>query len=165
MKTTTVARSDFQALGTEICVQIVAKNEKTNNAAEDILKVKSIFSNKQKIFCRFNPESELSKLNKNIGAWQKASPDIIYLAARALFYNKISGGLYDPRVIEILEKIGYGKDFRKADFSKMKTPADFDKRRKNIFCAPDGFFRNCKRIHHRSRGEISEIAGLEKFPR
>lgn len=103
-----ILRSTFRALGTQVDIQIVFGNEKqAKKAQKDIKKVEDIFFAKQKIFCRFDPKSELSKLNGNLGVWQKASPDMRYLAKRALFYNRESGGLYDPRIIETLEKIGY----------------------------------------------------------
>ena len=56
-------------------------------------------------------KAKLSRLNRNLGIFQNASADMVYLAERALYYNKFSGGLYDPRIIEILEKIGYDKIF------------------------------------------------------
>ena len=90
-------------------------------------KAEGLFRTKQKIFCRFWPESELSQLNRNLRRYNLASEDILYLSERALFYNRASGGLYDPRVIGILEQIGYEKDFHAADFSKMKIHGNFDR--------------------------------------
>ena len=118
--------SDFRALGTDINIRIVFDNEaEREKAKKDLEEAKNIFFQKEKIFSRFDPESELCRLNENIGVWQKASPDMLYLAGRALYYNDISGGLYDPRVIEILEKIGYDKDFKRKDFSKTDLPPVF----------------------------------------
>lgn len=119
-------KSDFKSLGTDVNIRIVFDNEtEKEKAKKDLKEAKSIFFSKEKIFSRFDPESELCQLNKNIGVWQKATPDIVYLAGRALYYNDISGGLYDPRVIEVLEKIGYDKDFKKKDFSKSELPSSF----------------------------------------
>lgn len=122
--------SDFRALGTDIHAEIALdeiSREKKEKATSDLGELEEIYRAKQKIFCRFNQESELSQLNQNIGVRQKASPDILYLAGRALHYNKISGGLYDPRIIEVLEKIGYVLDFRKTDFEKKDLPEEFSK--------------------------------------
>jgi thiamine biosynthesis lipoprotein len=117
---------NFRALGTDINIRIVFSNEAEKEKAQDDLEeAKNIFFSKEKIFSRFDFESELCGLNKNIGGWQKASPDILYLAGRALYYNDISGGLYDPRVIEVLEKIGYDKDFKAKDFSNTDSPPVF----------------------------------------
>jgi thiamine biosynthesis lipoprotein len=98
----------FKALGTLVEIRIVCKNKaRTKKARADVRKAKEIFLSKQKIFSRFDSKSELSKLNRRPGIWQKTSPDIAYLAGRALFYNRESGGLYDPRIIDVLENIGY----------------------------------------------------------
>ncbi|MFA5925922.1 MAG: FAD:protein FMN transferase [Parcubacteria group bacterium] len=117
----------FKALGTDIQAEIIFGDaSKKEKAESDLESLKDIYFTKQKIFCRFYGKSELNRLNSNLGSFQKALPDIVYLAKRALFYNKLSGGMYDPRVIEILEKIGYKKDFKKTDFSKMEMPENFD---------------------------------------
>ncbi|MDP1845200.1 MAG: FAD:protein FMN transferase [Candidatus Moranbacteria bacterium] len=121
-------KSNFRALGTDINVCIVINDEaERKKAKKDIEEIENIYRAKQKIFCRFSAESELSRLNQNSGVFQKASPDILYLAGRALHYNEISGGLYDPRIIGVLEKIGYGLDFQKTDFRKLDLPEKFSK--------------------------------------
>jgi len=120
-----IIRGKFRALGTEIIVKIVGKSRKEiNSAKRDIKRIEDIFLAKQKIFCRFNPESELSRLNGNLEAWQEVSPDMLYLSKRALFYHKESNGLYDPRVIEYLEKMGY----RKHESAGGKSLNKFQKR-------------------------------------
>lgn len=121
-------KSNFRALGTDINVCIVINDEaERKKAKKDIEEIENIYRAKQKIFCRFSAESELSRLNQNSGVFRKASPDILYLAGRALHYNKISGGLYDPRIIGVLEKIGYNKDFFQTDFKKAALPEKFSK--------------------------------------
>jgi FAD:protein FMN transferase len=117
---------DFRSLGTDVNICIVFSHEtESEKAKKDLEEAKNIFFSKEKIFSRFDSGSELCGLNKKIGMWQKASPDMFYLAGRALHYNDISGGLYDPRVIEVLEKIGYDKDFKGKYFSKVDSPPVF----------------------------------------
>jgi len=126
-------QSDFKSLGTDINIQIVLENkEEQIRAKNNADKIRELFSVKEKVFSRFDPESELSRLNRNLGIFQKCSSDIVYLAGRALFYNKISGGLYDPRVIEILEHMGYDKDFKTKDFSKINLPPVFSAFKKEL---------------------------------
>jgi len=124
-------RSSFRALGTEIDIQIAVETKNRKAADKAIRETKKLFEAKQKIFDRFDPESEISRLNRRVGKFQPASPDFLYLAQRALRYNEISDGLYDPRIIEVLEKIGYNSDFRKKDFSNVELPPQFD-----IFTSP-----------------------------
>lgn len=118
----------FKALGTEVKISLVTDSAgKIIRAKRDIETVERIFSAKQEIFCRFNPESELSKLNRNLGIWRKASPDMVYLAKRALFYHRESGGLYDPRIIDVLENIGY-----KSKNIGNKNPESVSRKLKNF---------------------------------
>jgi thiamine biosynthesis lipoprotein len=125
--------SKFRALGTDVFLEIVlGDHEEKKKAIDDLNQAKSIFFNLEKVFSRFDPKSELSKLNEKLGVWQKASTDMTYLGLRALYYNKISGGLYDPRVIEILEKIGYEKDFKKNDFERIKRSGKMDRIEKKL---------------------------------
>jgi FAD:protein FMN transferase len=124
---------EFRSLGTDIKAEIVFSSALENKKAKaDLEKLKDLYEEKQKIFCRFWKKSGLNKLNSNLGVFQKAPNDILYLAKRALFYNRLSGGLYDPRVIIVLEKIGYGKDFKQTDFSKMDAPERFDVIKENL---------------------------------
>jgi FAD:protein FMN transferase len=118
--------SEFKALGTDINIQILNDSKDDKKRAKKIIAgIKTLYKEKQKIFDRFDPESEITSLNKNLGLFQNASADMLYLAERALYYNKISGGLYDPRIIGILEKIGYDSDFRKKDFQKNEKTGKF----------------------------------------
>lgn len=118
--------SGFRALGTEINIQIVVHKSGAEARAEGIIAgIKKLYREKQKIFDRFDPESEITRLNKNLGLFQDASANMAYLAERALYYYKISQGLYDPRIIEMLEKIGYDSDFRKKNFQKKEMPEKF----------------------------------------
>jgi len=147
---------NFRALGTGIYAEIVfGANEEKERAKTDLKTLENLYCAKQKIFCRFSPESELSQLNKSLNKFNGASQDILYLAERALFYNQASGELYDPRVIEILEKIGYQEDFRKADFSKVKIPANFDKIERDL--SEDLKIKNSK-IFFTRRMDFSGIA-------
>lgn len=126
-------KSEFRALGTDVFLELVLPRGKNPERARGNLEeVKKIFFAKEKVFSRFRLDSELSGLNRNLGVFQKASPDILYISRRALCYNKLSSGLYDPRVIEILEKIGYDQDFRSSDFSKKRNDGKFSAIENNL---------------------------------
>ncbi len=106
------AKIEFKALGTDVSVEIaLSGEEKKKQALYDLKEVKRLYFEKQKIFDRFRSDSELSAFNLNLGSFREASPDFLYLAGRAIFYHKLSGGLYDPRIIGVLEAIGYDRNF------------------------------------------------------
>ncbi|OGI25888.1 MAG: hypothetical protein A3J76_05150 [Candidatus Moranbacteria bacterium RBG_13_45_13] len=115
-------------MGTDIYLELVlneGSGERIRKAECDLKEARDIYRKKEKIFSRFDPESELSRLNKKLSSWQDASPDMLYLSGRALYYNKISGGLFDPRIIDILERIGYCGDFKTRNFSSVRIPPLF----------------------------------------
>lgn len=112
---------DFRALGTDINIQLIFRDEKKRSRAKnDIGGMVDFYKRFEKVFSRFDLNSELSVLNKNLGKYRKTSRDIINVSREALRYHKLSEGFFDPRVIGILENMGYHCDFKKADFSNGK---------------------------------------------
>jgi len=115
-----IVKETFKALGTGILILIVGKNPEEIEKAKRVSKIiQSLYEEKEKIFSRFDEESELSFLNKQIEKFQAASEDMLAITRKSLEYNAESGGLFDPRIIEILENIGYGKNFPENDFKTI----------------------------------------------
>jgi len=109
--------SRLKALGTDIFLIVVCEKESEKNQAQKNLEeIHKIYKKQEKIFSRFNKESELSFLNNNLGKFQKASMEILEVSQLALKYNLETDGLFDPRIIDVLESIGYGEDFKKKNF-------------------------------------------------
>ena len=113
----------FKALGTEIEVWIVSQEKEKNKLEKKFNELKYFYFEKEEKLSRFFSSSELVSFNNNLGKFQKASEEILHLSKKSLEYFDFSGGFFDPRVIENLEKIGYKKDFYSPDFDKEKiTP-------------------------------------------
>lgn len=103
---------NFKALGTDIGLDIVtdcSKEEMKKNFEE----IKQLYFDFEKKLSRFDQDSELSHLNKNLHFSHEASRDILELSSRCLHHFTETDGLFDSRVIEDLELIGYRNDFRK----------------------------------------------------
>lgn len=112
----------FRSLGTDIGIKIIlAEEKKSELVKKSLIELKSFYAEKEKLFNRFDPDSELSFLNKKIGKYNKASCDIIELIKKALSYYEKTRGFFDPRIIEILEGIGYDRDFKKIDSSGSRN--------------------------------------------
>lgn len=111
------AEKEWHTLGTDIYLQIVGDDLKNPRIKKVFLAVEDIYDRQEKIFSRFNKESELSNINSHLGKLFDSSSDILYLAKKSLEYYKESDGLFDPRILETLEKIGYDRSFSKKDFS------------------------------------------------
>lgn len=118
--------NSFKGLGTEIGVQLVVDIDGTKRevVAELLEVIKGKYAFYEKMLSRFDPESELSRLNAESGTWQIASPQLRELAMRAVAYCEQTGGIFDPRIIGALEDAGYKEDFKKGNFiSREKNEA------------------------------------------
>jgi len=115
---------DFRAMGTDVSVEIVLGHPVSKgtlgvlDAQNALEKIKEIFSENENIFSRFNPDSELSRINNNLGKEISVSKKMLEVLELCLKFNRISEGYFDPRVIETLEKIGYDKDFKTNDLNR-----------------------------------------------
>lgn len=112
-----IFEKEWRALGTDIYAQIVSDSEHGLEMDEIFGKIEDIYSAKEKIFSRFDEQSELSKINSNLSRFMTASPDMLYLAKKAKSYFQESEGIFDPRILEILESSGYAKSFSENNFS------------------------------------------------
>lgn len=108
----------FRAMGTEAYIEIIHQKNELKKAKASINRAIEICFEKIKIFSRFDSESELSKLNQNLGVFKDASPDMLSVALHALTFHKESDGLFDPRILPVLEDIGYRSDFSLQETSR-----------------------------------------------
>lgn len=107
-----IASIQFKQFGTDVDFQIVISGESlVDNAEKDLKQAQQMCEKFEKVFSRFDEQSELSKINKNLGESIKVSP--LFLKVSNLVINSYNetDGYFDPRVIEVLEGIGYDKNF------------------------------------------------------
>jgi FAD:protein FMN transferase len=127
-----IFEDEFKALGTQIHIWVLFKPGEEEKIKKDIKKLKEFYFRKEKIFSRFDPESELNYFNQNLGKFVKASEDFVYLCQKSLEYCEFSDGFFDPRVIEVLESIGYDKDFKKIKPTDFYDSENFEKNNTNL---------------------------------
>ncbi|MDI3327978.1 MAG: FAD:protein FMN transferase [Alicyclobacillaceae bacterium] len=65
------------------------------------------FSEAVRTMSRFDPDSELSRLNRAPGEWREVSPLLYNALRRAWEAYRFTGGVFDPRVLDSLEQLGY----------------------------------------------------------
>jgi len=107
----------FKALGTDIYLIIACEENEAVLAEKTLKKTREIYFEQEKIFSRFDGKSELSFLNNNLGKFNSVSEELQEISQLALEYNLETKGLFDPRIIENLENIGYKQDFQKKNFT------------------------------------------------
>lgn len=98
-------------MATRVSVQIVAPTGEEDNARAAIAACFEWLEEVERRLTRFQPESELSRLNATPGAWVFASGLLYEMAEQSLLAAERSGGLFDPTVLSALEALGYDRDF------------------------------------------------------
>jgi thiamine biosynthesis lipoprotein len=72
-----------------------------------IARVRARLESIHRTLTRFDPESELSQLNRHAGEWVPVSETMLEGLRAALFAAELSGGLVDPTLLHGLERAGY----------------------------------------------------------
>ncbi len=62
-------------------------------------------------YSRFLEGSELSRLNRRLGAWQHASPELLVLVSKAEEFREKTKGNFDITLKSALDAIGYDRDY------------------------------------------------------
>jgi thiamine biosynthesis lipoprotein len=92
----------FTAMGCEVLVE--------GATAEELAAVRALFAERDFVFSRFRPESELNAVNAGRGA-RFVSPLFARMVEAALQAREQTGGLVDPTLGGALEAAGYDRDF------------------------------------------------------
>jgi thiamine biosynthesis lipoprotein len=99
----------FPAMGGAIEVQLPAP------AAGQLTAIERLFAEHERVMSRFLPDSELCALNANAGAAFAASPLLFDVGSEACGWACVTGGVFDPTVIDVLEATGYDRPFERID--------------------------------------------------
>jgi FAD:protein FMN transferase len=92
----------FTAMGCEVLVE--------GASCEELAAVEALFAERDAVFSRFRPESELNAVNAGRGT-RLVSPLFARMVEAALRAREQTGGLVDPTLGAALEAAGYDRDF------------------------------------------------------
>jgi thiamine biosynthesis lipoprotein len=92
----------FTSMGCEVVVE--------GGTGDELVRVRTLFEERDALFSRFRPESELSAVNDGTGA-RFVSPLFARMVEAALRAREQTGGLVDPTLGAALESAGYDRDF------------------------------------------------------
>jgi thiamine biosynthesis lipoprotein len=99
----------FQAMGTDVGLWLWQADEQT--ARQALAETEHFFRQTEARLSRFQPESELSQLNRSAGQPFSASDILFQLVEAALYWRDYSGGIFDPTVLKALMAYGYDRSF------------------------------------------------------
>lgn len=107
----------FDAMGTH--AHVVIGDCQPGHAAlalEEIDRLESLWS-------RFIADSEISRINASPGEPVEVSPETIELVDRAVEAWELTGGLFDPMVLDDMVSLGYDRTFRELETLPPQEPA------------------------------------------
>jgi FAD:protein FMN transferase len=108
-------RHEFAAMGTTVTV--VTEAAAADRAGDE---VQRLFAEWERRLSRFQPDSELSRLNARSGQPVVVSQLLFDVLSAAVRAAQATAGLYDPTLLRALEHLGYDRSFEQlAD----RTPA------------------------------------------
>ena len=102
---------NFRAMGTDVGLWLWPDDDQQAQPA--LAESEQFFAQTEARLSRFQPESELSQLNRAAGRPFAAS-DLLYdLVETALTWRERTAGIFDPTILEALIAAGYDRSFEK----------------------------------------------------
>ncbi len=110
---------EFRAMNTDI---VLAAEGDTRELQEGFGQTRLFIQASEARFTRFSETSELAQLNRSAGKWFAASPEMYELVREARGYVEQTGGLFDPSILDALERAGYDKSMDEIRASGVNAP-------------------------------------------
>jgi thiamine biosynthesis lipoprotein len=102
----------FESMGCEVIVGGATRRE--------LRAIEELFAERDRVFSRFRPDSELNRVNRSAGRFVAVSPLFAQTLAVALRAARETDGLVDPTLGGALEGAGYDRDF--ASLAPVEEP-------------------------------------------
>jgi thiamine biosynthesis lipoprotein len=100
----------FRAMNTGVEIQLYT-NTRGAEAQDLMADVQRMFDKAEKCLTRFDPTSELSQLNRSTGRPRQVSPLLFDVVEAAVWAASLTGGLFDPTLLKVMQAIGYDRSF------------------------------------------------------
>jgi thiamine biosynthesis lipoprotein len=109
------AETRFRAMGSDVHLVVVGGPPSLPEVARDLVE------ELERRWSRFQPTSEISRLNQLAGHPVRVSTETLTLVRLALAGARVTGGRYDPTVLGAVQRAGYDRSF---ELLAAGTPAD-----------------------------------------
>ena len=129
-----VSRS-FRAMNTDVLAVIAVDPDRRDDASGALDGVETLFADVERCLSRFQPSSELSRLNRSCGAPFEASALLFAVVEDALAAARLTDGLFDPTVLDALETAGYDRSFELLASAPIDSSAPTIRARAAARCA------------------------------
>jgi thiamine biosynthesis lipoprotein len=108
----------FRSMACDVTIRVV---EPTRLAWPALEQARAVFVNVERACTRFDATSPLMQANADPQAWHEVPAELFEAVAEAQRAHTVTGGLFDPRVLRILEDYGYDRSLPFAS-GRVHTP-------------------------------------------
>jgi thiamine biosynthesis lipoprotein len=98
-------------MGTECVVSVTARPEDRQSARAVLAAARAEIDACERVLSRFDPGSDLTRLNNADGAWVDVDPRLVDALREAVRARIETGGRYDPTILPVLAAAGYDRSF------------------------------------------------------
>ncbi len=104
-------RATFPAMGTACALAVTADRSERTAARLALSAAWRELRTCERILSRFEPNSQLSELNRNAGTWWRVDERLIEALSAAVRLRSETAGLFDPTILPALLAQGYDRSF------------------------------------------------------
>ena len=104
-------RLAFHAVGTQCSAAVTAGRDDRVRARRALEAARHEVAACEAVLTRFDPSSDLSRLNRAAGSWVAVDRRLVEVLQLALRARSATGGRFDPTVLPVLVAAGYDRSF------------------------------------------------------
>ena len=108
-------RTSFRAMGTTCGVAVTALPGDVMQARRALHAGRSEVEACERVLTRFDPASDLSRMNRHAGEWVEVDARLADALRAALLARAATGGRFDPTILPALVAAGYDRSFEKLE--------------------------------------------------
>lgn len=112
----------FRAMGCDCFAGVTAGAGDARRAARALAAARAEVAACEQTLSRFLPGSDLSRVNRDAGAWVEVDPRMVSATRAALAARRATGGLYDPTILAPLVAAGYDRSFEQLEERAPRDP-------------------------------------------
>ncbi len=116
-------RETFVAMGTECVVAVTAGSRDGGSVRRALSAGRDEVAACERALSRFDPASDLSRLNRAGGRWTGIGDRLLAALQAAVGARERTGGTYDPTILPALVAAGYDRSFEELDERPPETAA------------------------------------------
>jgi thiamine biosynthesis lipoprotein len=121
--TARLLRTEFRAVGTACSAAVTAGPRDARRARRALAAAVDEVAACERSLSRFDPASDLSRLNGAGGAWTSVDRRLVHALSLAVRAREDTGGRFDPTVLPALVAAGYDRSFEQLAARPARRPA------------------------------------------